>query len=307
MGKNQSRKFLRIALIALSLIAVPTCQRPAPQPARRDQPRPARIVSLSPSVTEILYGIGAWSQVVAVSEYCTYPDDVINKPRVNGWGTTNLEQVTALNPDLVIGVDAQEPFVRNKLDAIGVHSLFVKSQSLADIFAAIDKIGAVVGHVSEANGLVASTRNEVDEVRRAVANRQQPRVLCVVDRVPGTLRDIYVATQGSFLVELISVAGGDPIAPPSGSGYGKITKEALLALDPEVIIEMVQGSKGRLGEDPRAVWQELNELRAVKTGRIYSLKDETAIHPSQFVGHTARLFGQYIHPEVSLNAMDEPR
>lgn len=296
-----------MALIALSLIALPTCQRPAFQPAQREQPQPARIVSLSPSVTEILYGIGAWSQVVAVSEYCTYPDDVVNKPRVNGWGTTNLEQVTALNPDLVIGVDAQEPFVRDKLDAIGVHSLFVKSQSLADIFAAIDEIGRVVGHVSEANGLVVSTRNEVDEVRRAVANRQQPRVLCVVDRVPGTLRDIYVATQGSFLVELIGVAGGDAIAPPSGSGYSKMTKEALLALDPEVIIEMVQGSKGKLGEDPKAVWRELKELRAVKTGRIYSLKDETAIHPSQFVGHTARLFAEYIHPEVSLHGIDELR
>jgi cobalamin transport system substrate-binding protein len=306
MANKQTRSFFWIALITLSLLVSATCTRPS-QKARGEQPRPARIVSLSPSVTEILYGIGAWSQVVAVSEYCTYPDDVVNKPRVSGWDTTNLEQVTALKPDLVIGVDAQESFVRNKLDAIGLHSLFVKSQSLTDIFAAIDEIGRVVGHVPEAAELVARTRNEVEQVRVAVANRQRPRVLCVVDRVPGTLRDIYVATRGSFLDELIGIAGGESIAPPAGAGYGKITKEALLTLDPEVIIEMVQGSKGKLGEDPKVVWQELTELRAVRAGRINSIQDPTAIHPSQFVGRTARLFARYIHPEVFLNVTGELR
>ena len=85
--------------------------------------RPQRIVSLSPNVTEILYGIGAWSQVIAVSEYCTYPEDVKNKPRVNGWDKTNLEQVVALKPDFVIGVEAQEPFVRDKLNGLGVRTL----------------------------------------------------------------------------------------------------------------------------------------------------------------------------------------
>src|SRR5260221_11764477 len=96
----------------------------------RVEPRPQRIVSLSPSVTEILYGIGAWPQVIAVSQFCTYPDDVKNKPRVNGWDKTNLEQVMALKPDFVIGVDAQEPFLKDKLTGLGMRSLFVKSQNL---------------------------------------------------------------------------------------------------------------------------------------------------------------------------------
>jgi iron complex transport system substrate-binding protein len=160
-------------------------------------------------------------------------------------------------------------------------------------------IGRAVGHPTEAEELAARTKNEVEQVRAAVANRQQPRVLCVVDRVPGTLRDIYVATKGSFLDELIAVAGGQPIAPPAGSGYGKITKEALLTLNPEVIIEMVQGSKGKFAENPKAVWQELAELGAVSAGRIYSVQDDKAIHPSQFVAETARQFARYIHPDIA--------
>jgi len=298
MYRKQTSRLLCLSLISLSLILLPTCGGHVTQTTQRGGSRAARIVSISPSVTEILYGIGAWSQVIAVSQYCTYPADVINKPRVNGWGATNLEQVSALKPDLVIGVDAQQAFVRDKLDAIGVRSLFVKSQSLDDIFAAIAEIGRAVGHDVEASELVTKTRNEVEEVRNLVATRGRFRVLCVVDRVPGTLRDLYVATRGSFLDELVGVAGGEPIAPPAGSGYGKITKEAVLTLDPEVIIEMVQGSTGKYAEDPGAVWRELSEVRAVRDGRIHSVQEPTAIHPSQFVGRTARLFAQYIHPEA---------
>jgi iron complex transport system substrate-binding protein len=260
-------------------------------------PRPQRIVSLSPNVTEILYGIGAWPQVIAVSEYCSYPDDVKNKPRVNGWDKTNLEQVTALKPDFVIGVEAQEPFLRDKLNGLGIRSLFVKSQTIADVLASIVEIGRSTGHEAEAKDLSAKTEHELDAVRQAVAGRPRPRVLCVVDRLPGTIRDLYTATRGSYLDELIRIAGGESIAPQGEQGYGKITKEAVLTLNPEVIIDMVQGSKGKFGEDPVSVWNELAEVQAVRNQRIYAVSDPSVIHPSQFVGQTARTFARVLHPE----------
>jgi iron complex transport system substrate-binding protein len=248
-------------------------------------------------VTEILYGIGAWPQVVAVSQFCTYPEDVKNKPRVNGWDKTNLEQVMALKPDFVIGVDAQEPFLKDKLAGLGVRSLFVKSITLAEIMTSMTEIGRGTGHEQEAKDLAAKTQGEIDAVRKAIGDRPHPRVLCVVDRLPGTIRDLYTATRGSYLDELITIAGGDSIAPVAEHGYGKINKEAVLTLNPEVIIDMVQGSKGSLGEDPVAVWSELAEVRAVRDKRIYSMTDPSVIHPSQFVGHTAQLFARALHPE----------
>ncbi len=289
------------ALVTLLIVLIPLFGGCGGRQTRQQrgsvEPRPQRIVSLSPSVTEILYGIGAWPQVIAVSQYCTYPDDVKNKPRVNGWDKTNLEQVMALKPDFVIGVDAQEPFLRDKLNGLGVRSLFVKSQSLADILASFGEIGRASGHETEATDLSAKTQGEIDAVRMAVADRPRPRVLCVVDRVPGTIRDLYTATRGSYLDELISIAGGESIAPQAEHGYGKITKEAVLTLNPEVIIDMVQGSKGNFGEDPVAVWSELGEISAVRERRIYSMTDPSVIHPSQFVGHTAQVFARALHPE----------
>jgi iron complex transport system substrate-binding protein len=297
MRRPSKAAFWGALLTSLGLLFACCGGRQAQEHKASVEPRPQRIVSLSPSVTEILYGIGAWPQVIAVSQYCTYPDDVKNKPRVNGWDKTNLEQVMALEPDFVIGVDAQEPFLRDKLNGLGVRSLFVKSQSLADILASIGEIGRASGHEQEATDLSAQTQREIDAVRRTVANRPHPRVLCVVDRVPGTIRDLYTATRGSYLDELISIAGGDSIAPPADHGYGKITKEAVLTLNPEVIIDMIQGSKGNFGEDPIAVWNELAEVRAVRDKRIYSMSDPSVIHPSQFVGHTAQIFARALHPE----------
>src|ERR1043165_2078459 len=259
--------------------------------------QPQRIVSLSPNVTEILYGIGAWPQVIAVSEYCSYPEDVKNKPRVNGWDKTNLEQVTALKPDFVIGVEAQEPFLRDKLNGLSIPSLFVKGQTIADVLASIVEIGRATGHEAEAKDLSAKTEHEIDAVRQAVAGRPRPRVLCVVDRLPGTIRDLYTATRGSYLDELITIAGGESIAPAGEQGYGKITKEAVLALNPEVIIDMVQGSTGKFGEDPVSVWNELPEVEAVRNKRVYAMSDPSVIHPSQFVGQTARTFAHVLHPE----------
>lgn len=287
---------LLLQFIALNLLFAGCGGRQSrPQPASNES-LPQRIVSLSPSVTEILYGIGAWPQVIAVSQFCTYPDDVKNKPRVNGWDKTNLEQVLTLKPDFVIGVDAQEPFLRDKLNELGVRALFVKSQTLSEIFAAIREIGRSSGHEREAIALSEKTQGELDVVRKAVADRPRPRVLCVVDRVPGTIRDLYTATRGSYLDELIGIAGGESIAPPAESGYGKITKEAVLTLNPEVIIDMVQGATGKLGEDTAAVWGELAEVRAVRDKRIYSMSDPSVIHPSQFVGQTAQVFARVLHP-----------
>jgi iron complex transport system substrate-binding protein len=285
-------KYLCAALIAILLAAMYAC---GPRPSATPRVEPKRIVSLSPSVTEILYGIGAWDQVIAVSEYCTYPSDVVNKPRVSGWGSINLEQLMALKPDLVIGVTAQAPPVREKLNQLGVASLFVNSQGLNDVFTSMREIGRATGHENEANELAAKTQREIEAVRVAVGNRQRPKVLCVVDRVPGTIRDLYTATKGSFIDDLIAIAGGDSIAPPTESGFGRMTKEAIVTLNPEVIIDIVQGATG---EEPKAVWRELSEVRAVREDRVFFFRDRSVIHPSQFVGHTAQLFAKALHPEA---------
>lgn len=278
----------RIAVLAALLLAAHSA---AAEP-------PRRIVSLSPTVTEMLYGVGAFDRVVGVSNYCTYPDAVQSLARVGGWHNPSLEKLAALRPDLVIVGEAQAPFVEDKLRELGMAVLITPVRSIEDIFKAIEAIGHAVGKEKEATSLTASTRETLHRIRRKTAQFSKPRVLLVVDRTPGTLRDLYTATKGSFLAELIEIAGGQVAAPPAASGYGKIGKETLLAVDPDIILDFVHGAKSRLSGDPREAWHDMPELKAVRNGRVHGVSEDYVPHASHRIALTAALFARLIHPEA---------
>jgi iron complex transport system substrate-binding protein len=264
-----------------------------------------RIVSLSPNATEILHGIGAFDRVVAVSTYCEYPPEVADLPRVGGWTNTSLEQVLALEPDLVILSDAQAPLVERHLHALGLSTLVVGSQSLQDIFGAIETIGAAVGKKEEAQRLEDWMRSELSAIEAAVRGRPRPRTLVVVDRLPGMLRDIYIATRGSYLTTLVEIAGGMPITPEAPHNYTQISTEALVAFDPEVVFDVVQAlnapvavpGMSELAEDPTAVWRTV-EIQAVKNERVYPFSDKKVVHPSQFAVQAAWEMARRLHPDA---------
>jgi iron complex transport system substrate-binding protein len=266
---------------------------------------PGRIVSLSPNATEILHGIGAFDRVVAVSTYCEYPEDVAKLPRVGGWTNTNLEQVLALAPDLVILSDAQAPLVEKHLHALGLETLVVGSQSLEDIYDAIDAIGRAVGSPEEAKRLAGWMRSELSAIEAAVRGRPRPRTLVVVDRLPGMLRDIYIATRGSYLTTLVEIAGGNPITPEAPHNYTQISIEALVAFDPEVVFDVVQALSSpvavpglsELAEDPTAVWRTV-EIQAVKNQRVYPFSDKKMVHPSQLAIQAAWEMARRLHPDA---------
>jgi iron complex transport system substrate-binding protein len=259
---------------------------------------PRRIISIAPTVTEILYGVGVFDRVVAVSEFCTYPPAVKSLPRVGGWHTPNLEKLVGLRPDLVVMTDAQVPFILDQLQQVGIQTLVVQDQSVEDTFHAIDVIGKAVGKEREAAALAASTRAALERVRARARTLPHPTVLCVVDRTPGTLRDLYAATRGSFLAELLEAAGAKLVAAPARTGYGRISKETVLALNPDIILDMAHGSQAKSDAELKLAWRDLPELKAVRTGRIYEIKDDFVPHASQFIAKTAVLFARLLHPEV---------
>lgn len=297
-GVAGRRVLLPLLLLLAALAVAPSCGR-GPAEEKRQASKPARIVSLSPNTTEILHGVGAFGRVVAVSNYCKYPPEAQALPKVGGWNNPNLEQIASLRPDLVVFSEPQAQFVQDKIESMGVRTLAVPGQTLEDAYTSIERVGRATGEEEAAGRLLEETRGAVEEVRARTRGLARRRVLCVVDRVPGTLRDIYTAAPGSFIAQLIEAAGGEPVSPPSGQLWGKMQKEAVVALDPEVVIDlMMQPEGGRLSEDARAVWDELSALRAVREGRVHALRDETLLHPSQFVGSTARRFAELIHPEV---------
>ncbi|HEX7955947.1 MAG TPA: helical backbone metal receptor, partial [Pyrinomonadaceae bacterium] len=153
-------------LVALALLLGAGCGNAGPS-APAPAAKPARIVSLTPSTTEILHGVGAFGRVVAVSDYCTYPPEVNSLPRVGGWNNPNLEQIASLRPDLIVFSDAQAQFVKDKVEAAGIRTLSVPSQTLEDAYKAIEMVGRATGDEEASTKLLAQTRAGVDAVRQA--------------------------------------------------------------------------------------------------------------------------------------------
>jgi len=259
---------------------------------------PHRIVSLSPNLTELLYGIGAFNQVAGISDYCTYPPEVSKLPSVGGWHTPNLERLTALDPDLVIVDDGQAPYVQNKFRELGLRVLVAADHNIADVYTAMRTLGYTTGHEQGAAWLIANTRAGLLRVSRKTDALPKPKVVVVVDRTPGTLRDLTIAAQGSFLAELVAIAGGRIAAPPFQRGYEKLNKEDLLAMDPDVILDFIHGVKSRFAGGPMEAWREMPELKAVRTHRVEAVMEDFVPHATQRMVQTAELFARLIHPEA---------
>jgi iron complex transport system substrate-binding protein len=276
----------RAILLAVSLVLAAAA--PAP---------PHRIVSLSPNLTEILYGIGAFPQVAGVTDYCTYPPEVKKLPSVGGWDGADLEKLLALRPDLVVVDDAEAPFIADKVKALGFPLLVVPNHTVADVYTGMAELGHATGHEAGAHKLIAETRDALARISRQTAALARPGVLIVVDRTPGTLRELYTATPGGFLAELVTIAGGRNAAPPHAGGYGKLSQEDLLAINPDVILDCIHGTDRR-SNGAITVWQQMPELKAVRARRVYGLDQDYVPHASQRMVETAALIARLIHPEA---------
>lgn|ERR1700761_3065262 len=259
---------------------------------------PQRIVSLSPDLTEMLYGVGAFSRVVAVSNFDTYPPEVAKLPRLGDLNNPSFEKLAALRPDLILITEVQAPFLENSLNQLGFHVLKASNRTIQEVYDAILAIGHATGNEAEAAKLVAVTREGLDRVARKTAGVPKPRVVMIVDRIPGTLRDLYTATDGSYLAELVAIAGGRIAIAPVATGYEKLSNEDLLAANPDVILDFVQGAKSRFAADSIEAWQEMPELKAVREHRVYAVNEDFVPHASQRVVQTANLFVKLIHPEL---------
>ncbi|MFM8413075.1 MAG: helical backbone metal receptor [Alphaproteobacteria bacterium] len=164
----------RLARIGAALVAVAALATPsfaAAAPAASPSPLAARrIVSLAPSVTEILFAVGAGDRVVAVSSSCDRPAEVARLPRVGTWVAPSVEEILALSPDLVVAVPS--PGNRDavlRLRELGLRVEVVGEATLGDAWDAMLRIGEWTGRDAEARELVERLRHELDEVRASVA------------------------------------------------------------------------------------------------------------------------------------------
>jgi iron complex transport system substrate-binding protein len=267
-------------MLAMVLAGVLACGVPLVQAAR---PRPVRIISLAPSITETLFALGAGGQVQGVTDYCDYPAAATSLPKVGGYYNPNYEAILSLRPDLVLLLPEHQE-VRLRFQRLQVPALTVEMHSLAGLITTYVQLGAVCGAEARSAVLIRDLLSAVARCQAETRTSQpRPRVLLVISRdyQAGGIQETYVAGRGEFYDELLELAGAENAYRRAWPKYPKLAAEGLLSLDPDLILELVADPQTlpRPLESLAADWQQLPGLRAVRDGRVEILAGSYTVRP----------------------------
>jgi len=251
---------------------------------------PARIVSLAPSVTEMLFAIGAADQIVGVTQFCNYPPEALKKPKV-GYANPNLESLVALQPDLVVGPNEfLKPDVVLKLEQLKIPVFALTEKNVGDIFIHIQTLGRMLDRSTTANAVAMELRQQVTQIKERTERFSPVRVLYVLNSEP-----LITVGPGSFIDQLIVLAGGVNVAAKSGTPYPRLSMETVLQDDPEVLVFPVGESEG-ISDSEQQAWRQWSTITAVKQGRLHQIPADLLNRPGPRVVRALELLADILHP-----------
>lgn len=288
--------------------ATPTAVPPTPTPTPSPYPmtvtdmagregtipaEPQRIISLAPHITEILYALGLGDRLVGVTEFCNYPPEAAEKPKVGGFSDVSIEKVVEQNPDLILVASIHMAQVLPELEKLGLPVLVMDAHDLPGILDQIRLVGKITGQDEAAEALTAQMQARADAVAQAVAGRPKPRVYWELDPT------LWTVGPGSFVQDLIERAGGENIAAGAEQAWVQISAEAIIAADPEVIF-LADYPYGETKESvaARPGWEKIS---AVVNGRIVELAEEQGdivSRPGPRVVDALELIAKALHPDA---------
>jgi iron complex transport system substrate-binding protein len=254
-----------------------------------------RIVSLAPSNTEIAFALGLGDRVVGVTEFCDHPPEALEIAKI-GDMEPNLEQIVALDPDLVLGIGGEpvSPAI-GQLQGLGLTVLVLEPTDLESMYHDIDLMGQATGVEEQAAELVADMRARVEAITSVTADvADRPVVFYELDATdPGRP---WTVGPNSWHDEFIQMAGGVNLAGTQESAWVQLSAEEIVAQDPEVIIL----GDAAWGVSPESVaerpgWEVIS---AVQNGRVYPIDDNLVSRPGPRVVEGIEELARLIHPEL---------
>ncbi|ADK29766.1 ABC transporter substrate-binding protein [Corynebacterium pseudotuberculosis] len=232
--------------------------------------KPERIVSLSPTATEVLYAIGAGEHVVAVDKHSNYP---AGTPIVDGLSgfKPNLEAVVAHDPDLVVVSREDDTFVAGLHTAKIPVLVLPAAKKLDDVYSQIERLGAATGHIADATLRVSEMQSDIESAVKTVPESIKDAHLSYYHEISSKL---YAAADSSFIGQVYALFGMRSIAS-GAKDYPQLTNEAVIDANPDVIFQANHGSEKITPQDlaARPGW---NTINAVRTGAIVQLDQDLA-------------------------------
>jgi iron complex transport system substrate-binding protein len=253
--------------------------------------RPERMVSIGPSITEFLFALGAGPRVVGADDFSDEPAAAKQLEKVGGV-KVNFEKVVSLRPDLVLSVKFSDGTIE-KLANAGLLVLVVDPQTAGDVARTATLLGRAVG--SDGDGMARDIQKRVDDVRSKTASAAtRPRVYHEIDASDPT--KIFTVGPGSYIHDLIEIAGGQNIAARASSAYPQLSAEEILRSDPEIIVLAAADYSAKPDQvAARAGWSVIS---AVRNKRIVTIAPNLINRPGPRVGEAAEAYAKLVHPEL---------
>jgi len=253
---------------------------------------PKRIISLAPSITEMLFALGLNAEIVGVTEFCDFPPEALNKPKV-GYAQPNLETIVALQPDLIL---APKSFLRadilGKLEQLKIPTFMLEPTAVEDILSHIQLLGRMVGKTPEANKETARIRKRIADLSSRLEGLSRPTILYVINSEP-----FITVGPGSYIHHLIELAGGTNAAENANSPYPRLSMEEVLKQDPEYILFPVGKFEG-IPQAEQDKWKRWTMISAVKQGQLFQIQADLLNRPGPRVIEGLEILVQVLHPEV---------
>ncbi len=249
---------------------------------------PQKVVSVSPSMTELIYAIGAQDKLVGRSDYCDYPEEAVSVESVGSMQTPDVEKIISLEPDLVIVTNMVDEQVVSKLTDVDISVLTVADvQDLSQIYDMVSMVGAALNKNAEAAALVEEGKETITDVEGKVKDLEAPSVYYVVsygeygDSIPG---------GDTFIHGIITAAGGDNIGKDI-TGWS-INLEEIIEKDPDIII-IPSYYDGAFQEA-----DHYKDLTAVKEGRVYVIDTNMIDRQGARTAEAVKTLAEIFHPEA---------
>ncbi|MFN2521285.1 MAG: ABC transporter substrate-binding protein [Candidatus Limnocylindria bacterium] len=251
---------------------------------------PERIVSIGPSNTEFLFALGAGDRVVGVDDFSDEPAQAKVKDKVGGV-KVSLETVTALHPDLVVATRFTDGTIE-RLANVAPAVIVVDPQGVADVGRTATLLGRALG--IDGSALAARIDAQVAAVRAKTAAAPRPRVFHEVDASDPTR--LFTVGPGSFIADLIEIAGGTNVAARTTSPYPQLSLEEIVRSDPQVIV--LGDSDYGVTAAQVAARPGWSSLSAVKEHRVLGIAGSLVSRPGPRLGEAAEAYARLIHPEL---------
>jgi len=238
---------------------------------------PKRIVSFSPAITEMAFAIGAGDRLVGVTEYCDFPPEAKQLPKIGSYTGFSVERVLAVRPDVVIGMRGTSKEAVTALRHAGVPALTYDPISVRDVLDLMDELAKMVLDTPQEPQTVAELRARVKAVESQAAKLpRRARVLCAVQIEP-----LYAAGPDNHIDDMIRLAGGENAAGDADIAWPQYSLERMLEKDPEVILVPYGYMGDKRGEALKTLQASdaWSRTTAVKRGGVVEIDDDLLTLP----------------------------